>query len=169
MIARFFIPLVFLFSASLDATSISTNLLNDQLKRNYSFIERSLNESEIQIGNSAGKILFKNDEVIIQVLTPFEENYRINKETIEIHDVFLDQKQTIEIDQINNFFLDLLIEGVDEDSEDYSVRIIQDSTIKIYENDSSSVINFIFTDNQLKLIRYTDSLGVEHGVELTLL
>lgn len=169
MIARFFIPLVFLFSASLDATSISTNLLNDQLKRNYSFIERSLNESEMQIGNSTGKILFKNDEVIIQVLTPFEENYRINKETIEIHDVFLDQKQTIEIDQINNFFLDLLIEGVDEDSEDYSVRIIQDSTIKIYENDSSSVINFIFTDNQLKLIRYTDSLGVEHGVELTLL
>ena len=169
MIARFFITLVFLFSVSLDAKSISTNLLNDQLKRNYSFIERSLNESEMQIGNSAGKILFKNDEVIIQVLTPFEENYRINKETIEIHDVFLDQKQTIEIDQINNFFLDLLIEGVDEDSEDYSVRIIQDSTIKIYENDSSSVINFIFTDNQLKLIRYTDSLGVEHGVELTLL
>ena len=169
MIARFFIPLVFLFSVSLDATSISINLLNDQLKRNYSFIERSLNESEMQIGNSAGKILFKNDEVIIQVLTPFEENYRINKETIEIHDVFLDQKQTIEIDQINNFFLDLLIEGVDEDSEDYSVRIIQDSTIKIYENDSSSVISFLFTDNQLKLIRYTDSLGVEHGVELTLL
>lgn len=169
MIARFFIPLVFLFSASLDATSISTNLLNDQLKRNYSFIERSLNESEMQIGNSAGKILFKNDEVIIQVLTPFEENYRINKETIEIHDVFLDQKQTIEIDQINNFFLNLLIEGVDEDSETYSVRIIQDSTIKIYENDSSSVISFLFTDNQLKLIRYTDSLGVEHGVELTLL
>ena len=169
MIARFFIPLVFLFSASLDATSISTNLLNDQLKRNYSFIERSLNESEMQIGNSAGKILFKNDEVIIHVLTPFEENYRINKETIEIHDVFLDQKQTIEIDQINNFFLNLLIEGVDEDSEAYSVRIIQDSTIKIYENDSSSVISFLFTDNQLKLIRYTDSLGVEHGVELTLL
>ena len=169
MIARFFIPLVFLFSASLDATSISTNLLNNQLKRNYSFIERSLNESEMQIGNSAGKILFKNDEVIIQVLTPFEENYRINKETIEIHDVFLDQKQTIEIDQINNFFLNLLIEGVDEDSEAYSVRIIQDSTIKIYENDSSSVISFLFTDNQLKLIRYTDSLGVEHGVELTLL
>ena len=51
----------------------------------------------MQIGNSAGKILFKKDEVIIQVLTPFEENYRINKETIEIHDVFLDQKQTIEI------------------------------------------------------------------------
>ena len=169
MIARFFIPLVFLFSASLDATSISTNLLNDQLKRNYSFIERSLNESEMQIGNSAGKILFKNDEVIIQVLTPFEENYRINKETIEIHDVFLDQKQIIEIDQINNFFLDLLIEGVDKDSEAYSVRIIQDSTIKIYDNDSSSVISFLFTDNQLKLIRYTDSLGVEHGVELTLL
>ena len=169
MIARFFIPLVLLFSVSLDAKSISTNLLNDQLKRNYSFIERSLNEPEMQIGNSAGKILFKNDEVIIQVLTPFEENYRINKETIEIHDVFLDQKQTIEIDQINNFFLDLLIEGVDEDSEDYSVRIIQDSTIKIYENDSSSVISFLFIDNQLKLIRYTDSLGVEHGVELTLL
>ena len=169
MIARFFIPLVFLFSASLDATSISTNLLNNQLKRNYSFIERSLNESEMQIGNSTGKILFKNDEVIIQVLTPFEENYRISKETIEIHDVFLDQKQTIEIDQINNFFLNLLIEGVDEDSEAYSVRIIQDSTIKIYENDSSSVISFLFTDNQLKLIRYTDSLGVEHGVELTLL
>lgn len=169
MIARFFIPLVFLFSVSLDAKSISTNLLNDQLKRNYSFIERSLNESEMQIGNSAGKILFKNDEVIIQVLTPFEENYRINKETIEIHDVFLDQKQTIEIDQINNFFLDLLIEGVDQDSETYSVDIINDSTIQVFENNGLNVVSFSFIGNKLKLIRYQDSLGVEHGIELTLL
>ena len=92
MTAKSFFLFVILFAVFIDAASISTSLLNDELKKNYSFVERSLSESDLQIDSSTGNIFFTNEDISIQVLTPFEENYRIREDTIEIHDVFLDQK-----------------------------------------------------------------------------
>ena len=169
MTAKSFLPFVFLFAVFIDASIISTSLLNIELKKNYSFIERSLNESDMKIDSSTGNIFFTNEDISIQVLTPFEENYRIREDTIEIHDIFLDQKNVIDIKELDNFFLDLLLEGVDQDSETYSVNIINDSTIQVFENNGLNVVSFSFIGNKLKLIRYQDSLGVEHGIELTLL
>jgi hypothetical protein len=169
MTAKSFLPFVFLFAVFIDASTISTSLLNIELKKNYSFVERSLNESDMKIDSSTGNIFFTNEDISIQVLTPFEENYRIREDTIEIHDIFLDQKNVIDIKELDNFFLDLLIEGVDQDSETYSVDIINDSTIQVFENNGLNVVSFSFIGNKLKLIRYQDSLGVEHGIELTLL
>jgi hypothetical protein len=169
MTAKSFLPFVFLFAVFIDASTISTSLLNIELKKNYSFVERSLNESDMKIDSSTGNIFFTNEDISIQVLTPFEENYRIREDTIEIHDIFLDQKNVIDINELDNFFLDLLIEGVDQDSETYSVDIINDSTIQVFENNGLNVVSFSFIGNKLKLIRYQDSLGVEHGIELTLL
>jgi hypothetical protein len=169
MTAKSFLPFVFLFAVFIDASIISTSLLNIELKKNYSFVERSLNESDMKIDSSTGNIFFTNEDISIQVLTPFEENYRIREDTIEIHDIFLDQKNVIDIKELDNFFLDLLIEGVDQDSETYSVDIINDSTIQVFENNGLNVVSFSFIGNKLKLIRYQDSLGVEHGIELTLL
>jgi len=169
MTAKSFLPFVFLFVVFIDASTISTSLLNIELKKNYSFVERSLNESDMKIDSSTGNIFFTNEDISIQVLTPFEENYRIREDTIEIHDIFLDQKNVIDIKELDNFFLDLLLEGVDQDSETYSVNIINDSTIQVFENNGLNVVSFSFIGNKLKLIRYQDSLGVEHGIELTLL
>jgi len=167
MTAKSFLPFVFLFAVFIDASTISTSLLNIELKKNYSFVERSLNESDMKIDSSTGNIFFTNEDISIQVLTPFEENYRIREDTIEIHDIFLDQKNVIDIKELDNFFLDLLLEGVDQDSETYSVDIINDSTIQVFENNGLNVVSFSFIGNKLKLIRYQDSLGVEHGIELT--
>lgn len=169
MTAKSFLPFVFLFAVFIDASTISTSLLNIELKKNYSFVERSLNESDMKIDSSTGNIFFTNEDISIQVLTPFEENYRIREDTIEIHDIFLDQKNVIDIKELDNFFLDLLLEGIDQDSETYSVDIINDSTIQVFENNGLNVVSFSFIGNKLKLIRYQDSLGVEHGIELTLL
>ena len=169
MTAKSFFPFVFLFAVFIDASTISTSLLNVELKKNYSFVERSLSESNMQIDSSTGNIFFTNEDISIQVLTPFEENYRIREDAIEIHDIFLDQKNVIDIKELDNFFLDLLLEGVDEDSSTYSVDIINDSTIQVFENNGLNEVSFSFIGNKLKLIRYQDSLGVEHGIELTLL
>lgn len=167
MTAKSFFLFVILFAVFIDAASISTSLLNDELKKNYSFVERSLSESDLQIDSSTGNIFFTNEDISIQVLTPFEENYRIREGTIEIHDIFLDQKNVINIKELDNFFLDLLLEGVDQASEAYSVDIINNSTIQVFENNGLNVVSFSFIGNKLKLIRYQDSLGVEHGIELT--
>ena len=167
MTAKSFFLFVILFAVFIDAASISTSLLNDELKKNYSFVERSLSESDVQIDSSTGNIFFTNEDISIQVLTPFEENYRIREDTIEIHDIFLDQKNVIDIKELDNFFLDLLLEGVDQASETYSVYIMNNSTIQVFEYNGLNVVSFSFIGNKLKLIRYQDSLGVEHGIELT--
>ena len=167
MTAKSFLSFVFLFAVFIDASTISTSLLNVELKKNYTFVERSLSEANMQIDSSTGNIFFTNEDISIQVLTPFEENYRIREDTIEIHDIFLDQKNVIDIRELDNFFLDLLLEGVDEASATYSVNIVNDSTIQVFENSGLNVVSFSFIGNKLKLIRYQDSLGVEHGIELT--
>ena len=168
MMVRFLLMLIaFHMSVASYALSISADMLNSELKKNYSFVERSLNQSDLKIETSSGKILFDPLGVTVKVLAPFEENYRIEGDTIEIYDIFLDQKQTIDIDQLDNFFINILMNGIDQNSEAYSINLINDTTIEIISNNSSNLIRFSFIDNKLNLIRYKDSIGVEHGIELT--
>ena len=167
MIARL-ILIVFAinFSVLADDDKISLSLLNAELKKNYAFVERSLNKSQMKIDNSSGKIFFDETGITINVLTPFQENYRIEGGIIEIHDLFLDQKQVINVEQANNFFLNILIEGVDENDPSYRVNIVDNDIIEIMSIEQNTLVSFLFFKNRLELIRYTDSIGVEHGIEL---
>ena len=167
MITKFFLILAFNFSVFAAASSSSSDLLNNELKKNYSFVERSLNQSDLKIETSTGKIFFDKTGVTVNVLTPFEENYRVEDGKLEIHDVFLDQKQIVDINDIDNFFLNILIDGIDESAKGYSINQIDDSTLQIISTNRSDLITFSFLDNKLNLIRYKDSIGVEHGIELT--
>ena len=146
---------------------ISLLLLNSELKKNYAFTERSLNQSDLKIESSSGNIFIDPNGITVNVLYPFEENYRVEGDFLEIHDVFLDQKQTIDIREANIFFLDLLINGIDVNSSEYKVNQTHNSVIEIIPNDGSASIKFFFIDKSLNLIRYKDSIGIEHGIELT--
>jgi hypothetical protein len=146
---------------------ISLSLLNSELKKNYAFTERSLNQSDLKIESSSGNIFFDPNGITVNVLSPFEENYRVEGDFLEIYDVFLDQKQTIDIREANIFFLDLLINGIDKNSSDYKVNQTHNSVIEIIPNDGSASIKFFFIDKSLNLIRYKDSIGIEHGIELS--
>jgi len=167
MIARF-ILIVFAinFSVLADDDKISISLLNAELKKNYAFVERSLNKSQMKIDNSSGKIFFDETGITINVLTPFKEDYRIEGGMIEIHDLFLDQKQLINVEQLNNFFLNILIEGINENNPSYRVNIVDNDMIEIMSIEQNTLVSFLFFKNRLELIRYTDSIGVEHGIEL---
>ena len=167
MITKFFLMLTFNFSVFAVASSSSSDLLNNELKKNYSFVERSLNQSDLKIETSTGKIFFDKTGVTVNVLTPFEENYRVEDGKLEIHDVFLDQKQIIDVNNIDNFFLNILIDGIDDSAKGYSINQIDDSTLQIISTNRSDLITFSFIENKLNLIRYKDSIGVEHGIELT--
>ena len=168
MMVRFLLMLIaFYLSLASHALTISADILNSELKKNYSFVERSLNQSDLKIETSSGKILFDPLGVTVKVLAPFKENYRIEGDRIEIHDVFLDQKQIIDIDQLDNFFINILMNGIDNNSQAYSISHINDATIEIISTNTSNLIRFSFIDNKLNLIRYKDSIGVEHGIELT--
>ena len=90
----FFIFYLLSYSALADVIS-PTDLLNSELKKNYSFTERSLNQSDLKIESSSGNIFFDANGITVNVLSPFEEIYRIEDNFLEIHDVFLDQKQIV--------------------------------------------------------------------------
>jgi len=167
MITKFFLILTFNFSVFAAASSNPSDLINNELKKNYSFVERSLNQSDLKIETSSGKIFFDKAGITVNVLTPFEENYRVENGNLEIHDLFLDQKQIVAINDVDNFFLNILIDGIDDSAEEYSINQIDGTTIQIISTNRSHLITFSFVDNKLNLIRYKDSLGVEHGIELT--
>jgi hypothetical protein len=167
MITRFFLFFCTLPFFVFAEMKISSSVLNSELKKNYSFVERSLNQSDLRIKTSSGKIFFDGKGITVNVLSPFEENYRIEGDRLEIHDVFLDQKQNIDINEVNNFFLNILINGVDESSEEYKVNFLNKSSIEVIPNNGSYLVRFLFVNNKLSLIRYKDSLGIEHGIELT--
>jgi hypothetical protein len=101
------------------------------------------------------------------VLTPFKENYRVEDGNLEIHDLFLDQKQIVNINEVDHFFLNILIDGVDDSAEAYSINKIDDTAIEIISTNLTHSITFSFINNKLNLIRYKDSIGIEHGIELT--
>ena len=156
-----------LFCSALIEANISVEHLNNELKKDYSFIERSLNQSDLKIESSQGKIIFDQSGICVVVTSPFEENYRIEGSTMEIYDVYLDQMQVVDIRTSENFFLNILMNGIMENSDEYQVSINTNS-IDIIASDENNTVNFFFDENSLlRLIKYKDSIGVEHGIELT--
>ena len=160
----------FIFSILISSTLIEANIsvehLNNELKKDYSFVERSLNQSDLKIESSQGKITFDESGVSVMVMSPFEENYRIEGSAMEIYDVYLDQTQIVDIKTSENFFLDILINGINKNSDEYRVSI-NPSSVDIISSNREDTVNFFFEDNLLRLIKYKDSIGVEHGIELT--
>ena len=155
-----------LFCSALIEANISIEHLNNELKKDYSFVERSLNQSDLKIESSQGKIIFDQSGISVVVISPFKENYRIEGTTMEIYDVYLDQKQVVDIRTSENFFLHILMNDIVENSDKYQVSINTNS-IDIIASDENNTVNFFFNENSLKLIKYKDSIGVEHGIELT--
>ena len=155
-----------LFCSALIEANISVEHLNNELKKDYFFVERSLNQSDLKIESSQGKITFDESGVSVMVMSPFEENYRIEGSAMEIYDVYLDQTQIVDIKTSENFFLDILINGINENSDEYRVSI-NSSSVDIISSNREDTVNFFFEDNLLRLIKYKDSIGVEHGIELT--
>jgi len=146
---------------------LSPDLLNDQLKNSYAFTERSLSETNLKIEESTGNILFDGAGLTVNVFTPFEEKYRLEGNKVEIHDLFLDQKQVIDLEQTNNFFLSILLNGIEDSAAEYTLHYLNKSIIEVVPTDGSPKLIFLFVKNKLDLIRYTDSIGVEHAIELT--
>ena len=166
MKSKFSFVFSILFCSALIEANISIEHLNNELKKDYSFVERSLNQSDLKIESSQGKIIFDQSGISVVVTSPFEENYRIEGSTMEIYDVYLDQKQSVDIRTDENFFLDILMNGIVENSAEYQVSINTNS-IDIIASDENNTVNFFFNENSLRLIKYKDSIGVEHGIELT--
>ena len=101
----------------------------------------------------------------IVALIPYLENYNIETKLypeIKKEFEYVSGRHTI------NYILDALnkVEGIDENNPLYRVNIVDDDIIELMSIDQNTLVSFLFFKNRLELIRYTDSIGVEHGIEL---
>jgi len=167
MIKRLFYSLsLFTSFAFADQNNIA-DLLNEALSHNYSFVERSLNQLELKIEESAGEILFNgNKGFVVNISSPFKERYEVNQDKVTIFDLDLDQSRAINLEDINSIFIKVLLLGLSAQSNEYQIKLNDSNNFSIVPADDSPEIKFIFNKKILTLIRYTDSLGIEHGIEL---
>lgn len=128
------------------------NFFNGDLK----FIQTSLNENKNSIDESEG--IFKrviNNDINIEVVSPFKEKYILTKEYVEIYDLEFDQVKTIPKEEyINNLFVNYLINGFDEKNIE---RIDQNSFVI---NDENNSYQFKYINKNTLQVRFKDNMDV---------
>mgnify|MGYP001999041965 FL=1 len=149
------IILLCLFLVNYTYATISDEL-NNFFNGDLKFIQTSLNENKNSIDESEG--IFKrviNNDINIEVVSPFKEKYILTKEYVEIYDLEFDQVKTIPKEEyINNLFVNYLINGFDEKNIE---RIDQNSFVI---NDENNVYQFKYINKNTLQVRFKDNMDV---------
>ena len=102
----------------------------------------------------------------MNILSPFKERYEVSQDKVTIFDLELNQSRAMSLEDINSIFIKVLLSGLSSQSTEYTIMPHDSNNFSILPADNSPEIKFIFNKNILSLIRYTDNLGIEHGIEL---
>ena len=149
------IILLCLFLVNYTYATISDEL-NNFFNGDLKFIQTSLNENKNSIDESEG--IFKrviNNDINIEVVSPFKEKYILTKEYVEIYDLEFDQVKTIPKEEyINNLFVNYLINGFDEKNIE---RIDQNSFVI---NDENNTYQFKYINKNTLQVRFKDNMDV---------
>ena len=149
------IILLCLFLVNYTYATISDEL-NNFFNGDLKFIQTSLNENKNSIDESEG--IFKrviNNDINIEVVSPFKEKYILTKEYVEIYDLEFDQVKTIPKEEyINNLFVNYLINGFDEKNIE---RIDQNSFVI---NDVNNAYQFKYINKNTLQVRFKDNMDV---------
>ena len=149
------IILLCLFLVNYTYATISDEL-NNFFNGDLKFIQTSLNENKNSIDESEG--IFKrviNNDINIEVISPFKEKYILTKEYVEIYDLEFDQVKTIPKEEyINNLFVNYLINGFDEKNIE---RIDQNSFVI---NDENNAYQFKYINKNTLQVRFKDNMDV---------
>ena len=144
---------------SLTIESSTSEKLNDFFDSDLTFTQTSLNKNKNLIEESEG--IFKrleDNSIVIEISTPFRENYFIGKNKIEIHDLDFDQVRIVRREDIKeNIFLEYLVDGFD-DSLIYSE--LNDYEFKVKINEQNIDLKFI-NKNHLQ-VKFKDNMDINN-------
>ena len=130
---------------------------NNDLK----FIQSSLNTITNTFDRTEGEYSKKNDLIIINVTSPYKENYYINDKNIEIHDLDFDQKRTIPLSEIEATFLINFLRN--QSLLTYDIKNIKEDSFKLLKNKKE--YNFEFLDKDELQVKFTDNMNVKNIVK----
>ena len=149
---------IYVHSSVLDQLSMFFN--NDLY-----FTQSSLNTITNTFDKTEGKYSKKNNNsVVINITSPFKENYYIDKTKIEIHDLDFDQVRKIPLNEIeDNLFINLLS---NKSFEKYDIKTFKDNSFKLFANDKEYNFEFL-EDGGLEVI-YKDNMDVKNIVKFSI-
>lgn len=133
--------------------------LNDFFDSDLTFTQTSLNKNKNLMEESEG--IFKrleDNSILIEISTPFRENYFIDENKIEIHDLDFDQVRIIRREDIKeNIFLGYLVDGFDDS---YISSELNDYEFKLKINEQNIDLKFI-NKNHLQ-VKFKDNMDINN-------
>ena len=139
--------------------SSTSEQLNDFFNGDLTFTQTSLNKNKNLIEESEGIFKrLKDNSIVIEISTPFRENYFIDENKIEIHDLDFDQVRIIRREDIKeNIFLGYLVDGFDDS---YISSELNDYEFKLKINEQNIDLKFI-SKNHLQ-VKFKDNMDINN-------
>ena len=138
-----------------------SNELDNFFSGDLKFIQTSLNEIKNSIDESQG--IFKrvsNNNISIEIVSPFKERYFLTEEYIEIYDLEFDQIKNIPKEEFkNNLLINYLINGFDD-----KAMISKDENSFII-NDGKNIYQFKYINQSTLQVRFKDNMNITNIIK----
>ena len=141
-----------------------TELLNGFFKNNLKFTQTSFNSANNSFDKSYGTFYRDlENNIKIEITSPFKEIYLINKNGVEVHDLEFNQKRFIKNEDISNNLLNFIKNGFEKEL--LSLEQINSKNLKIINDDKTYYFEFL-SNNELQ-IKYKDNLNVDNLINFS--
>ena len=138
--------------------------LNEFFKNNLEFVQTSFNSINNSFDKSYGNFSRDpNNNIKIEINSPFKEIYFINENGIEIHDLEFNQKRYIKNQDISNNILKFIKNGFDDES--INLEQIDDFKFKITELKKNYYFEFL--SNDILQIKYKDNMDLDNLINFS--
>ena len=138
-----------------------SNELDNFFSGDLKFIQTSLNEIKNSIDESKG--IFKrvsNNNISIEIVSPFKERYFLTEEYIEIYDLEFDQIKNIPKEEFkNNLFINYLINGFDDKA------LISKDKNSFVINDGKNIYQFKYINQSTLQVRFKDNMNITNIIK----
>jgi len=138
--------------------------INEFFKNNLEFVQTSFNTINNSFDKSYGNFYRDlNNNIKIEINSPFKEIYFINEDGIEIHDLEFNQKRFIKNQDIPNNILKSIKNGFKNESLDFEQ--IDDNKFKITEFENNYYFEFL--SNDTLQIKYKDNMNLDNLINFS--
>ena len=138
-----------------------SNELDNFFSGDLKFIQTSLNEIKNSIDESQG--IFKrvnNNNISIEIVSPFKERYFLTEEYIEIYDLEFDQIKNIPKEEFkNNLLINYLINGFDDKA------LISKDENSFVINDGKNIYQFKYINQSTLQVRFKDNMNITNIIK----
>jgi len=147
--------------SSIPAQTSALEQLSLFFNNDLKFIQSSLNTITNTFDRTEGEYSKKNNLIIINITSPYKENYYINDKNIEIHDLDFDQIRTIPLSEIEDMLLINFLRN--QSLETYDIKNINEDSFKLLKNDKE--YDFEFIDKDELQVKFTDNMNLKNIVK----